>query len=189
MPAITDTQPPVGDNGIDLWCKGRGVSVKQGGSPSRALQSKDQDPKRAAPVESHPNVEEHDVRMGHPATRPPKINSRGRGRPRHTGHHSKRWTTNKITVAPSGSSSPARRLPVECEMTPTIQGMTAGPTAASENRTAPILRAATPKRCERRATVMGYKVAKLSPVISAPPITPASVGAHSIRPMPAAPAP
>ena len=34
MTAIADTQGPVGDNGIDLWCKGRGVSVKQGGAGS-----------------------------------------------------------------------------------------------------------------------------------------------------------
>jgi hypothetical protein len=26
---ITDIQPPVGDNGADLLCKGRGVSVKK----------------------------------------------------------------------------------------------------------------------------------------------------------------
>ncbi len=36
MTAITDTQAPVGDNGIDLWCKGGGVSVKQRGPGSRS---------------------------------------------------------------------------------------------------------------------------------------------------------
>jgi hypothetical protein len=47
---ITDTQAPVRDNGIDLWCKGRGVSVNQDGPRMRALQSKGQDPKRAGTV-------------------------------------------------------------------------------------------------------------------------------------------
>src|SRR5271166_570970 len=55
--------------------------------------------------------------------------------------------------------------------------------------TAPMLRAATPKRCESRATVIGYKVAKLKPVISAPAITPDNDGAQSINAMPAAPLP
>ena len=94
--------------------------------------------------------------------------------------------TNRTTVAASGNSNPARRLPVECETTPTNHGIMAGPTAASENMTAPILRAATPKRCESRATVIGYKVEKLSPVISAAPITPGKVEVQSNIAMPAA---
>ena len=49
-----------------------------------------------------------------------------------------------------------------------------------------MLRASMPNRCENRATVIGYKVAKLSPVISAPPITAVNVGAHTIKPIAAA---
>ena len=93
-----------------------------------------------------------------------------------------------MTVAPSGSINPARKLPVVWEITPTIQGIIAGPTDARENMIAPMLRAATPKRCDSLATVIGYKVEKLSPVMSAPAITPANAGAQSISPMPAIPA-
>ena len=59
-------------------------------------------------------------------------------------YQSKRWITNRIAVAPRGTSSPVLRLPVNCEIIPTVQGRTAGPTDARENITAPMLRAETP---------------------------------------------
>src|SRR5208337_942218 len=99
------------------------------------------------------------------------------------------WISNKITVATNGTTRPARRLPVAFEITPTIQGNIAGPTDAKENITEPMLRAVTPKRCEKRATVMGYKVAKLNPVISAAAMTPARLDENNISPIPAAPVP
>src|ERR1039458_352697 len=95
------------------------------------------------------------------------------------------WISNKIAVAAKGTARPARRLPVAFEITPTTHGNTAGPSDAKENITEPMLRAPTPKRCEKRATVMGYKVAKLNPVTSAAAMTPGRVDEYSIRPIPA----
>src|SRR5208282_735277 len=95
------------------------------------------------------------------------------------------WSSNKITAAANGTARPLRRLPVAFEITPTIHGSTAGPSDAKVNITDPMLRAATPKRCEKRATVMGYKMAKLNPVMSVAAVTPGRVDDHSISPIPA----
>src|SRR5208283_6245907 len=100
-------------------------------------------------------------------------------------YQSLRWISNRITVAANGTTRPARRLPVAFEITPTIHGNIAGPSDAKENIAEPMLRAATPRRCEKRATVMGYKVAKLSPVTSAAAVTPGRLDDHSISPIPA----
>src|ERR1700722_13756928 len=86
-------------------------------------------------------------------------------------HHSKRWMTKRTSVAARGKKRPSRKLPLACDITPTIHGIAAGPTAARENMTAPMLRALTPYRRVRRDTVMGYKVAKLNPVSRAAAIT------------------
>src|SRR6266478_2755379 len=98
---------------------------------------------------------------------------RRRGRPRL--YQSFKWIRNRITVAIKGTARPARRFPADCETIPTSHGNTAGPRAAIENMIAPTLRAATPKRWERRATVIGYTAAKLKPVIRALAITPDTV--------------
>ena len=104
-------------------------------------------------------------------------------------YQSFKWIRNRITVAANGTTNPIRRLPDDCEMTPTSHGKAAGPSAASENMIAPMLLAAIPNRCESLATAMGYSAEKLKPVMAALAKTPYIEGDHSRRPIPAAPSP
>jgi len=95
--------------------------------------------------------------------------------------------TNRINSRRQREQQPGAQTPSACEIKPTIHGRTAGPTAASENMIAPMLRAATPKRCESRATVIDTASQNLARNQRSANHAQHD-GAQSISPMPAAPA-